>query len=445
MQTNYYKTKTTASVTIPSSPVADTTAPWHGFAGGAGDMGTACASNPPPPAHESCRRLSSCRYPSIDVLRGIALISMVSSHIQYGDSPNMVGRVLHSGKWIDGAFFFVALSGVVTGLVHRRVVERSGLRASVKKLLRRAAFLYVVHCTLSLTILTAFNYTPHNDIQSTPTWTETGGVWRGIEQVLFLQLQPNDNSILSMYVAFLAWAVAVVIMLRRGLWLATIGVSIAVYMFGQMVNGVPVTPGTFQLANWQLLFTAGLLAGWAWEHERHLIFHRWRKIIVCSSMIVACALFICAHVLQDSMQKTFGTALLKFDGGWLAFLYAGAALVTGYVLVSRARRFHLLARALRVLEVLGTKGLPGYVTMVLAILALGLFPGSPRSDLMVAAIIAACALSELAATHLTRRKSAVIRETAQLRQAPGRHWRLWPEALRQIGGSNLRRGQSKSR
>ena len=69
---------------------------------------------------------ASLRYPAIDVLRGLALISMVSTHFDDLQQATFVGRILHSARWIDGAFYFVALSGVVTGLVHRRVVERSG-------------------------------------------------------------------------------------------------------------------------------------------------------------------------------------------------------------------------------------------------------------------------------------------------------------------------------
>ena len=41
--------------------------------------------------------------------------------------------------------------------------------------------------------------------------------------------------------------------------------SSLLYVFGQAVNGLAGRRG-FQLANWQLLFTAGLLVGWEWEH-----------------------------------------------------------------------------------------------------------------------------------------------------------------------------------
>ena len=211
---------------------------------------------------------ASLRYPAIDVLRGLALISMVSTHFDDLQQATFVGRILHSARWIDGAFYFVALSGVVTGLVHRRVVERSGFHASASKLVRRAGWLYLVHLALVLTILVVHNADPSRTIPDTPTWAQAGGVWSAVERILVLRLEPDFNNVLPMYVAFLLWAVLAVGLLRRGHWWAVAGVSAAVYVFGQTIDGLALIRGAFPLANWQLLFTMGLLIGWSWEHER---------------------------------------------------------------------------------------------------------------------------------------------------------------------------------
>ena len=200
---------------------------------------------------------ASLRYPAIDVLRGLALISMVSTHFDDLQQATFVGRILHSALWIDGAFYFVALSGVVTGLVHRRVVERSGFHASAAKLVRRAGWLYLVHIALVLTILVVHNADPSRTIPDTPTWAQAGGVWSAVERILVLRLEPDFNNVLPMYVAFLLWAVLAVGLLRRGHWWAVAGVSVAVYVFGQTIDGLALIRGAFPLANWQLLFTIG--------------------------------------------------------------------------------------------------------------------------------------------------------------------------------------------
>ena len=50
---------------------------------------------------------------------------------------------------------------------------------------------------------------------------------------------------------------------RMGMVLA---ISAGVYVFGQTVDGMALSAGGFQIAGWQLLFTAGLVVGWEWEH-----------------------------------------------------------------------------------------------------------------------------------------------------------------------------------
>src|SRR5438105_278654 len=110
------------------------------------------------------------RYPSIDIMRGLALISMASSHVMHYELTSVIGKIFHSGVWIDGAFFFVALSGVVVGLIHRRIVERAGLRPSLTKLARRAGFLYVVHVGLTLTAICAAWIDHDNLVVGVPSW-----------------------------------------------------------------------------------------------------------------------------------------------------------------------------------------------------------------------------------------------------------------------------------
>ena len=77
------------------------------------------------------------------------------------------------------------------------------------------------------------------------------------------------NSVLPpMYVAVLLWAVVVFRLLERGRWGVVVGISVVVFVFGQTVSGLSLATGGFAIADWQLLFTGGLLVGWTWEHEQ---------------------------------------------------------------------------------------------------------------------------------------------------------------------------------
>jgi hypothetical protein len=356
---------------------------------------------------------ASSRYAAIDVLRGLALVSMISAHMNDFHLSTTVGRVLHSAHWIDGAFFFVALSGLVTGLVHRRVVERWGFQASATKLVRRAGFLYLVHLALALTIMTVYNSDPRPEILATPSWNQAGGFWLAIGKLLSLRLEPDFNSVLPMYVALLLWAVAAVALLRRGRWGAVAGISLAVYVFGQTVNGLAITPGAFAIADWQLLFTAGLFVGWTWEHERQRLTVPHRRLIIATAGAFAAAMYLLARFAEGPMEQVFGTALAKANGGWLAFLFAGAVLVTGYAGIDALRRHAVAVRVLRPIEIAGTKGLPGYAAMVLMILLIGLVPRAPHNDLVLVVIATVCGAVEYASMQLTRaRRAATVVATA---------------------------------
>jgi hypothetical protein len=345
------------------------------------------------------RRRPALRYSTIDVLRGLALVSMVSAHLDDFEFGNWTARVLHSGRWIDGAFFFVALSGLVTGLVHRRVVERDGVEASVRKLVRRSGFLYLVHVLLVLVCLAAYNLDPTRAITDTPTWREEGGVPVALWRVLVLRLEPNLNTILPMYVALLLWAVLVVILLRNRAWWAVVLLSTAVYVVGQAFTGLHFAPDGFAIADWQLLFTGGLLIGWLWEYERLSLSLQLRRAIVVAAGALAMGFYAAAHLAPGPVEHRLGAALWKQDGGWAAFLFAAAVLVAGYGLVESARRTSPISRALRPVETLGRKGLPGYATMVLAVLVLDFLPSIPRNDATVALIVVVCGVAEYLAVE----------------------------------------------
>jgi hypothetical protein len=349
------------------------------------------------------------RYPTIDVLRGVALVSMVSSHLDDLHQQTFTARILHSARWFDGAFSFVALSGLVTGLVHRRVVERRGYRASAEKLIRRSGFLFAVHIGLCLSAVALASWTFHGRVPMTPTWVEHGGIWPTTIDIVDLGLEPDYNSVLPMYVLFLLWAVVIVALLQRGWKYAAVAASLVVYAYGTTVNGEALSADGFSLANWQLLFTVGLIIGWEWEHGIPRVSRRWRVAALSGAGAISGALLLAARIDPDAVTNRFGSALAKNQGGWLAFVDAAALIVVGYAIIEHVRRTRLVARVLRPFEVLGSRGLPGYVTMVLGLLALDAAASIPRNDAVLWILVAVCGISELAATRLAIRRRRLVR------------------------------------
>jgi hypothetical protein len=235
------------------------------------------------------------------------------------------------------------------------------------------------------------------------------------------------NDILPMYVCFLAWAVIAVALLRRRLGWLVASISVIVYALAQTMGGLALKPHSWDIGSWQLLFTAGLLVGWSWENERLLLAREWRRRLILVSAVVCALLLGAALVARRSMEHEFGRGLARLSGGWLTFVYTGAAMVIAFPFIDRLRRVPPLIRPLRTVGILGSKGLPGFATMVLAILALDLVPSIPRSDPVNVAVMVLCGCAEYIALRRHVRKRAAFgpldpRESPAVQPTPSRSY-----------------------
>ncbi len=356
------------------------------------------------------RATKAVRYPSLDAMRGLALVAMASAHLTYVGGSSYVKQVTHAAAWVDGAFFFVALSGVVTGLVHRRLVARDGLRASSTKLVRRAALIYAVHVGLVVLTVSAASIEP-NLLHETPTWSEVGVV-AGMGDILSLTLQPNFIDVLPMYVVFLLLAVPAVAALRRGWYWVVAAASLAIYAAGLPFGGFPLVDGSFAITSWQVLFMAGLMVGWAWEHELSGVGPLLRRAILVGAAATSMVFVFLAMVARDPTDDALGPAIAKFEGGLVAFVFAGAALVIGYAVFESIGRLRWTAMPQRPLQILGTKGLSGFVAMVLCVLFLDVNPSLPRNDVVLVLILAVCGLTEFGMARFERWRGRALAERA---------------------------------
>jgi hypothetical protein len=108
------------------------------------------------------------------------------------------------------------------------------------------------------------------------------------------------------------------------------------------------------------------------------------------------------------MERELGGGLGRLSGGWLAFVFTGAAMAVAFPLIDRLWRVPPLVPPLRMVGILGSKGLPGFATMVLAILALDLVPSIPRSDPVNVAVMVSCGCAEYVALRRHARKRTAI-------------------------------------
>jgi len=198
---------------------------------------------------------------AIDVLRGVFIVLMVSTHIS---DESVIQGGLHLQRWFTGAEGFVMLSGLVLGMVHQRRVARLGDRAASILILRRAATLYSIQVALCVVVVVAAVATGRPS--SVPPLDALGGIPGTAMSVALLRFQPNFLNVLPMYVVFLLAAPAVLWAARRNA-VAVLAASMVLWAASQVLPRLgqlsdPVFgDDAFRLPAWQLLFVLGLVIG----------------------------------------------------------------------------------------------------------------------------------------------------------------------------------------
>lgn len=215
----------------------------------------------------------------IDALRGLAIVLIVVNHVELPSVFELVSQ--ETIGIVSGAELFVAMSGVVLGMVYRRRLARTDLVEVTGALLTRAWKLYrtalaVVLVVYLLTLL------PGVDGRAVTTFElgdgRTSDTYPNVEQLgeypvpgfvvrdlLLLRLGPWQFNVMGLYVVLLAVTPVLVAALRRGLVLVLLGLSWALYALdsrspSSLVGAQFEEP--FPLLTWQVLFVTGLATGW---------------------------------------------------------------------------------------------------------------------------------------------------------------------------------------
>ncbi len=85
-----------------------------------------------------------------DLLRGLAVIAMVTDHVG-GQESWLYTLTGGNHFWTSAAEGFIFISGLVMGIVYPAVIARDGSGAAVQKAMRRTGTLYLLTVTLTLT------------------------------------------------------------------------------------------------------------------------------------------------------------------------------------------------------------------------------------------------------------------------------------------------------
>lgn len=192
----------------------------------------------------------------LDLLRGWCIFSMVVDHAA-GERTTPLFALTGNGTWpMTGAHGFVMISGVVVAIAYGAILERSGTGVMLRAIGRRAMKLYVVAVVLGLLGIAA-GLLPGNDGSGSLDLADVPGI---------LTLTNGSDDLMTFYLMLLAIAVPGLWLLARGRADVVIVLSLAAWLAHQYDASLLNPPLQYfvPLADWQLLFVAGLVIG----HER---------------------------------------------------------------------------------------------------------------------------------------------------------------------------------
>lgn len=244
----------------------------------------------------------SRRDVALDVLRGLAMVILVINHIALESVLEPV-----TASVLSAAEVLVAVSGVVAGMVFGRRWLVSGPRATTRMLLARSRKLYlasvaVVAIVGALTLVPglatdALRISPHTQVPL-DAYASTG-VLDTLIAVVTLEAGPWQFNILGFFIAMLALTPLLLAALDRGWWPGVLAASAVLYVLGRELQ-VDVLPSQserpFPLLIWQVLFVAGLTAGWHRTRIQALLARRSRAFAaaVIAVAVVAAGLQLAA-------------------------------------------------------------------------------------------------------------------------------------------------------
>lgn len=234
----------------------------------------------------------------IDFFRGVALLIVLVDHIEGWCNQHLVEAwTLISLGFSDAAEIFVFLSGYVLAYAYSRTLAAGGLKACLRKALKRSVQIYAAYQIAAWTVILigalASNYNP-------PAYNEQFRIGEhlgpSLLAALTLRFHPWGFDILAFYVPILP-AMAVMLYLRRRVaWLAW-AISGGLYLAVQFNPHWNLTRfGDQQLwyfnpMAWQFLFFVGITMGDPVRRPLRYPPPRW-LLVVPSAAIVAFGLLV---------------------------------------------------------------------------------------------------------------------------------------------------------
>jgi hypothetical protein len=228
----------------------------------------------------------------LDLLRGFCVVVMVADHI--GGERSWIYIVTGGNRFFTSAAEgFVLISGIVMGTVYLNVIRREGMNAMLRKILKRAGFLYVL--TVALTILFALVSYLMNS-----AWSLAITPARPLEFVLSVGTLHRSypvTDVLLLYTLLVLAAPPLLYLLGTGRTRIALAGAWGLWLLWQVSPADVQFPwnvvdGGFPFAAWQLPFAMGVIIGYHRDRIARALTTRTRAAIVILGALVSVILIV---------------------------------------------------------------------------------------------------------------------------------------------------------
>ncbi len=303
----------------------------------------------------------------LDAVRGLMLVWIALTHL-----PTSVSTYVNQPfGFVSAAEGFIFLSALFTGRIYFRMAEHDGYWPMTRKLWTRTVRLYGYHALLlAFMFLVAVPIASRGNrpgLHNLLDFYFMAGAKQSITEAALLIYRPPLLDILPMYIIFLVFTSAALLLARKIGWKPVLATAFVVWGFAQfgfrnaehsfMMRFIPTRiplneMGSFDLWAWQFLWIAGIWLGVRWGQD-NLPIEKWARRVVVPAVLIVAAFFALRRVLERGVE--LGASEFLFDKWHLGPLRVlNFAAIAALLIVSQSA---LKPLAIRPLVMLGQSSL----------------------------------------------------------------------------------------
>jgi hypothetical protein len=283
----------------------------------------------------------SRRRIELDALRGLMLVWIACTHL-----PTIASTYVNQPfGFVSAAEGFIFLSALFTGRIYYRLAQHDGYRPMTLKLWARTARLYLYHALLlAFAFLVAVPIASRGNrpgLHNLLDFYFDTGARHAVTEAFLLIYRPPLLDILPMYIIFLVFTSAALLITQRIPWKVILWTGFGVWLLAQfgfraeehavvskiIPTHIPLNEmGSFDLWAWQFLWIVGIYMGVRWGRG-DLDIETWAKRLTIPAMVVAVPLFELRRALAAGMNLPFENLFDKWHLGPIRLLNFAAVAV----------------------------------------------------------------------------------------------------------------------